>query len=352
MTQPRPKRLRAKHVISPGVGDNLLEIKEAEEGEDEEDEMLQARSRRVLPKTTFDGAQSVDNEETNSDEVIGKRERIKRKRQKQEARTGPSKRPRKSKSPAHDGLPSDFKEVGENEDKEEEHKEDNPSDQTGGSDVAAGIGDEKEEDDVEKDEDEDEDVGHRDGKEVAVREEEENESDEEEDESDEAGRPLSRKYHLGVLSKYSLAIPHRKMIERYADILMRSSSRGARRILNSLPPSHELSLVMRNVAELSALSGHSLRRSLRMDVILRRYRKRTRGVQAENERLHNTLDDTSGKLIKIVEKRHLMEARLPKQLDFMTKEIQWEYLESDEFIGMFYRASAPIFENGWRLGLA
>ncbi|GAB2296694.1 hypothetical protein Dimus_030802, partial [Dionaea muscipula] len=50
MTQPRPKRLRAKHVISPGVGNNLLEIIEVEEVEDEEDEMPQTRSRRVLPK--------------------------------------------------------------------------------------------------------------------------------------------------------------------------------------------------------------------------------------------------------------------------------------------------------------
>ncbi|GAB2278490.1 hypothetical protein Dimus_013171 [Dionaea muscipula] len=212
------------------------------------------------------------------------------------------------------------------------------------------------------------------------------------------------------------------MVERYADILMGSSSHGARKFLSSLPPSHELALVMRNVAELSVLSGHLLRRSLKMDVTRRRYRKRTRRVQVENdrlneeltsekerltqlataamqlkadvarvtnekqtveeenrrlraelekgkakgkrnkerlvllhndlsdmslknERLHNTLDDTSGKLIKIVEKRHLVEARLPKQLDFMSKEVQREYLELDEFIRKFNRAFAPIFEN-------
>ncbi|GAB2270448.1 hypothetical protein Dimus_005345 [Dionaea muscipula] len=104
MSRPRPKRLRKNHVISPAVGDNLLEIKEAASEEDEDEEMLQARSRRVLPKTKFDGAQ------------------------------------------AQDDLPADSEAVGEDEDKEEEHKEENPSDQTGGPDVAAGTGDEKEKD--------------------------------------------------------------------------------------------------------------------------------------------------------------------------------------------------------------
>ncbi|GAB2299365.1 hypothetical protein Dimus_033440 [Dionaea muscipula] len=75
-------------------------------------------------------------------------------------------------------------------------------------------------------------------------------------------------------------------------------------------------------------------------------------MSLKNERLHNTLNETSGKLIKIMEKRHLVEARLPKQLNFMTKEAQREYLESDEFVGMFNRASGPIFENGWRPGVA
>ncbi|GAB2281587.1 hypothetical protein Dimus_016166, partial [Dionaea muscipula] len=88
------------------------------------------------------------------------------------------------------------------------------------------------------------------------------------------------------LSGRRLTIPHSKMVARYADALLGSSSHGVRRYLSSLPPSHELALVMRNVAELSALSGHSLRGSLRNDVIRRRYRKKIRGVQAEKDRLN------------------------------------------------------------------
>ncbi|GAB2281132.1 hypothetical protein Dimus_015737, partial [Dionaea muscipula] len=138
---------------------------------------------------------------------------------------------------------------------------------------------------------------------------------------------------------------------------------------------------------LSSLSGHSLRRSLRMDATRKKYRWEMRKIKAElkedvinvtkvrqtveeenkqlktelekkkakrkrsrerlvllhidlsdrylkSGRLHNELNETSQKLIKIVEKRHLVKARLPKQLDYMTKEAQRTYL------------------NGWRLGLA
>ncbi|GAB2285786.1 hypothetical protein Dimus_020225 [Dionaea muscipula] len=55
--------------------------------------------------------------------------------------------------------------------------------------------------------------------------------------------------------------------------------------LDSVPQVHEIALMMRNIAELSALSGHSLRRFLRMDAIRKRHRKRTRKLQAEVKRL-------------------------------------------------------------------
>ncbi|GAB2287965.1 hypothetical protein Dimus_022315 [Dionaea muscipula] len=206
-TRPSPKRLRKKHVISPAVSDNLWEIEEVSEEEEDEEETLVARSRRVLSKITFDGARGVDEEETDSDEVIGKGERIKRRRQKQE-----------------------------------EQLEENPSDRVSGSDVATSTGDEKD---------------------------------------------------------TRLTIPHSKMVVRYADVLLGSSSRGARRYLSSLPPSHELALMMRNVAELSALSVHSLRRSLRQDAIRRRYRKKIRGVQAENDHLKAELTSEKKRLTEL-----------------------------------------------------
>ncbi|GAB2288205.1 hypothetical protein Dimus_022547, partial [Dionaea muscipula] len=251
-TRPRPKCLRKKHVISPAVGDNLLEIVEVSEEEEDEEETLVARRRRVLPKTTFDGS---DERETESDKVTRKGGgQIKRRRQKQEARTGPFKRPRKSKSPAKDVLPSDSEAVREDEDKEEEKIEENPSERASGSDVAIDTGDEEGEDKLEKDEDEDEDVGQRDGKGlVEVEKEADAEEEEEEDDGDE--QPITKKYHLGVLAWRRLTIPHSKMVARYADILLGSSNRGARRYLSSLPPSHELALVMRNVAENERLNN-------------------------------------------------------------------------------------------------
>ncbi|GAB2288387.1 hypothetical protein Dimus_022719, partial [Dionaea muscipula] len=54
VSRARPKRLRKQHVISPVVGDNLLDIEEAAEEEEEEEETLVARSRRLLLKTNFD----------------------------------------------------------------------------------------------------------------------------------------------------------------------------------------------------------------------------------------------------------------------------------------------------------
>ncbi|GAB2281530.1 hypothetical protein Dimus_016112 [Dionaea muscipula] len=325
-TKARPTCMRKPHVISPAVGDNLLDIEEATEEEEEEEETLIARSRRVLPKTAFVKTQEADKEETESDEVIGKGERLKRRRQKQEARTGPRKRARKAKSSVQEDEEKeevrfqirDSSPSAEELDKEideilvealhhpfisnslitldalvQEKKEENPSDRTIGSDVATGTGDEEKKDGLEKEDSQEEDVGQRDGKGVVVAEEEE------EDESDESDRPLTKKYHLGVLSRHRLTIPHSKMVTRYANVLMSSSSRGARRYLSSLPPSHEIALVMRNVAELAALSGHSLSRSLRHDAIRKRYRGRIRGVQAEKEHLNDKLSSEKKRLTEL-----------------------------------------------------
>ncbi|GAB2265555.1 hypothetical protein Dimus_000598 [Dionaea muscipula] len=180
-----------------------------------------------------------------------------------------------------------------------EREEENPSDRAIGSDVVVGTRDEEEKDGLEIGHDEDEDLGQRDGKGIVMAEEEAEVEEEEEDESDESERPLTKKYHLWVLSRRRLTISHNKMATRYANVLMGSFNRGARRYLSSLPPSHEIALVMRNVAELAALSGHSLNRSLRHDAIRKRYKRRIRGVQAENERLKNELTAEKKRLTEI-----------------------------------------------------
>ncbi|GAB2299209.1 hypothetical protein Dimus_033281, partial [Dionaea muscipula] len=104
MTKPKLKRLRKENVISPNVGDNLKEVEEEEA--DEQDTLL-IRGRRQLPRATSSlGAKSADSEETKSDDVISKEEQSKKRCQKQQATTGPSKRSRKIESVAPDVLPS------------------------------------------------------------------------------------------------------------------------------------------------------------------------------------------------------------------------------------------------------
>ncbi|GAB2265896.1 hypothetical protein Dimus_000927 [Dionaea muscipula] len=108
------------------------------------------------------------------------------------------------------------------------------------------------------------------------------------------------------------------MVTRYAKVLMGSSSRRSRRYLSSLPPSHEIALVMRNMAKLAALSGHSLRRSLHHDAIRKRYRRKIRGVQAENERLKNELTSEKKRLTELATAARQLKSDMVK----VTKEKQ------------------------------
>ncbi|GAB2270202.1 hypothetical protein Dimus_005109 [Dionaea muscipula] len=177
-----------------------------------------------------------------------------------------------------------------------------------------------------------------------MAEEEAEIEEEEEDESDESERPLTKKYHLGVLSRRRLTIPYSKMVTRYANVLMGSSSRGARRYSSSLPPSHEIALVMMNVAENERLKNELTSKKKRLTEIataalqlnsdMAKITKEKQSVEEENERLraelekeaskgkrsrehlvllhndlshfslknerlHNTLDDLSAKVIKV-----------------------------------------------------
>ncbi|GAB2273521.1 hypothetical protein Dimus_008313, partial [Dionaea muscipula] len=98
----RPQRRRRKDVISPMVGENLVE---EEVGDGEGLEVTKRRCLRKATSTEVDAA--VDSEETESDEDVRKlasdsdvnnEGQSNKRRQKQIARTGPSKRPRKAKS--------------------------------------------------------------------------------------------------------------------------------------------------------------------------------------------------------------------------------------------------------------
>ncbi|GAB2266095.1 hypothetical protein Dimus_001122, partial [Dionaea muscipula] len=70
-SKPRPQRRRKKDVISPTVGENLVD--EDEEMEEETQAVdLQVRKRRRLRKSTSIPVAEVDSEETQSDENVPK----------------------------------------------------------------------------------------------------------------------------------------------------------------------------------------------------------------------------------------------------------------------------------------
>ncbi|GAB2266189.1 hypothetical protein Dimus_001213 [Dionaea muscipula] len=113
-------------------------------------------------------------------------------------------------------------------------------------------------------------------------------------------RPPTRKLYLGMLSKRRLRMPNKNMMKRYADTLLGSSSRGARMALDTIPRAHELALMMRNIVELSPLSGHSLRRSLRMDATRKKYRREMRRMmKLENNRLKGELTSEKNRVIEL-----------------------------------------------------
>ncbi|GAB2276362.1 hypothetical protein Dimus_011092, partial [Dionaea muscipula] len=283
-TKVRPTRMRKPHVISPAVGDNLLDIEEAAEEEEDEEETLIARSGRVLPKTAFVRAQEADKEDTESDEVIGKARKAKSSVQEDEEKEE-VRFQIKDSSPSAEELDKEIDEILA----EAEKKEENLYDRTIRSDVATGTGDEEKKDGLEKEDGEEKDVGQRDGKGVIVAEEEAKVEEEEEDESDEC----------------RLTIPHSKMVTRYANVLMGSSSRGARRYLSSLPPSHEIALVMRNVVEKERLNNELTSEKKRLTKLataalqlksdMVRVTKEKQSVEGENERLKAELEKERSK---------------------------------------------------------
>ncbi|GAB2270152.1 hypothetical protein Dimus_005059, partial [Dionaea muscipula] len=121
-----------------------------------------------------------------------------------------------------------------------------------------------------------------------------------------------------------LRMPNKKMMKRYVDTLLGSSSLGERMALDTIPRAHELALMMRNIAEINyfelssafvafslfsdhmlplcqlfALSGHCLRCSLRMDATRKKYRKKMRRLKVENERLKEELTSEKNRLIEL-----------------------------------------------------
>ncbi|GAB2281704.1 hypothetical protein Dimus_016274, partial [Dionaea muscipula] len=89
------------------------------------------------------------------------------------------------------------------------------------------------------------------------------------------------------------------MMKRYSDTLLRSSSYGAKMTLDTIHREHESALMIRNIAELSTLSGHSPRRSLRMDATRKRYRRGMRRLRVEKNRLTEELTSENKEFIEL-----------------------------------------------------
>ncbi|GAB2266273.1 hypothetical protein Dimus_001292, partial [Dionaea muscipula] len=88
---------------------------------------------------------------------------------------------------------------------------------------------------------------------VEVEENEEADGqDEDEGETSKGGvgeRPSARRIHQGFLSKCRLRKPNQKMMRGYEDVLLGSTTRGARMGLDQLSQKHKLALIVRNITE-------------------------------------------------------------------------------------------------------
>ncbi|GAB2281301.1 hypothetical protein Dimus_015902 [Dionaea muscipula] len=385
-SKPKTQRKRKRDMISPAIGENLVEV------EDKEDDDETTQLDKVV------------GQEDQTEDVVTESVVTNKRRKKQVARTRPSRRSRKIKSSSEDIILPAFEAVGgEEEEKQEvrvvtdnssptaeelekeEHKEDDPFDggvsreETEGGEVPKA----SEIVEVEEDEEIEENVDKKDEAKV--------EEDEEEEEEDEVGldsddvlgkRPPTRKLHLGVLSKCRLRMPNRKMMKSedgtgYDSSRARTGFDDKKHCLalylvwsffetfskdgcNSKKNNRlmeELTSEKKEFIELATALDQ-----LKADVV--QVTEKNKTLEEENKELKAALEKEKEKVRtfqsrmdalrehNIVEKRNMAGARLPKQMDFMMKEAQREYLESDEFQGMFNLASALILRNCWSLGLA
>ncbi|GAB2276029.1 hypothetical protein Dimus_010771 [Dionaea muscipula] len=121
-----------------------------------------------------------------------------------------------------------------------------------------------------------------------------------------------------IFSRRRLNIPCN--VRDYLDVMIGPTTHAAWKAMDRIPRKHELALLCRNVAETSLLTGHAMRRVIRMKVTLKKNLEKIAGLKEE-----------------IKDKRDVLEARLPNLLEFLKKEAIREFMSSDEFKKMVGR---------------
>ncbi|GAB2267924.1 hypothetical protein Dimus_002900 [Dionaea muscipula] len=311
-TKPRPQK---KDVISPAVGENEVEIKTEGDSED-------TQSDEVAEKV-------VETEETFVMPVMIEEGQPKKRRLKQAARTGPAtNRVRKTESPQPESV-RDESSPSVSEGAEEVGTAKNASSPTavelevemdsllgeaihhsfisdlitllntlmqdqrekglsgflciplgpdGGMSYilreTEGIEDPKLSEINAEAEGEEDKRSHRDGKKAMVV----NEEDEDEDTETPCRRLSSRDVHMGILSKRRLRIHCRKMLSKYVDALLGSTNRGARMT--------------------SAMAGHAIQRTLKVDMAQHKSRRVIRELKEENQTLEKKIENLQRELEK------------------------------------------------------
>ncbi|GAB2295385.1 hypothetical protein Dimus_029558 [Dionaea muscipula] len=97
-------------------------------------------------------------------------------------------------------------------------------------------------------------VIQRDGKGIMVEddkadEEDENEEDATSSSGDVAEGLSTKRVRMGILRRHRLRIPTSKMLSKYVDVLLGSTTRGAKRAIDQISWKFELTLIFQNIAE-------------------------------------------------------------------------------------------------------
>ncbi|GAB2270894.1 hypothetical protein Dimus_005757 [Dionaea muscipula] len=341
--------------------------------------------RRLKKATSVLVDETRDSEETQSDEDVrklasdsnvNKEEHIKKRRQKQPARTGPAAKKART----------DKEKVSLVEEETEPIKEPVVS----GSPTIEELDHQVDEllarpflSEAVHEEVQEEQMGEKAEEELVVMDEED---DEEEGEGDVGSSTSERRYRRRPLfSPKRLSIPSSHQVRSCMDVMMGCANRATIKSLRRLPLRHTCAILCRNMAETSLLRGDVLRTAVQSDD--RRCRRIDRLMEEKyaleqeikelkftcdsaaeisshvkadvemvmeenqlleekNEQLKSSLE---GEKNKMKEKRKIVEERLPHQLDYAKKEAVREYVGSEECSAKFNGAFAFVLQNGFKI---
>ncbi|GAB2276138.1 hypothetical protein Dimus_010876 [Dionaea muscipula] len=144
-----------------------------------------------------------------------------------------------------------------------------------------------------------------------------------------------------LFTRGRLRSPSRQMVVEYMNTFMGPAGRATKQAMGKLPLNRELICFSISMVEASVLSGHVIHRVVKVGAtqckIIARLKEEKRALEANVDMMK--------------EKRDLVEACLPKQMEFIVNEVVRDFLELEEFKGMFNHASVLVLCNGFKMGI-